>query len=887
MLKKNKLILGFSLLLSGLLPASFALAQDFGVNAVNNTIALAQGDPRVLVGRIIQIVLSFLGVIILGLIIYAGFIWMTSGGEEEKVSQAKKILKNAVIGLVITLSAWAITTFLLTKLTGTISGTNNSQPGETVHNLTSSGFGAMGACTVESVYPENNQRDVARNASIIMTFKEEINLNSVCVNSGGSACACDNASCALLNPKTVRIFKSDLGDACTASCPTPNSNVADVSVSISSDKKTIVLTPLSYLGSQDSNTNYDIKVTSDLKKADGSSMFTTCSQNLLQWGFEVSTKLDLTPPQVLAGLIYPQPDNIQDTIGVSTSAKNANAEIFVSSCPKIFTAASVVSVTPDATASLDYHGAITKFKVVVPSGAPTKGQLFNSSNNTLLGVADFDEQSKIVFKDYLTLDASSNKEGDSWDITIIPEQIADTLTVGQAVYLFSDTDENNKILVSSGNCDLNVQASNIRAKLSGNYDIDVSLLGNKVLLVAKVAGSSGNKLALTTSNNNALHLTSFSGGSDLQVNNIVGGKKDSPMNSIIRVSFNEAINPLTLSGTASEVSNYIKVINASSTSLVNGSSCNANSDCRSYKCEGNICRGDYVNGRFVVSGGYRNVEFISDNECGINGCGEKMYCLPPNSNLAVELNASNLRVCGSDQDCVALAPFRTCSLGVLGYKTCQDTNQRNYPSANPLILDGVIDTALNSLDGNRDKVADGPINFFNENFSSNTDRKDSYKFSFFINDKIESTPPKITSITPNNSQGDINLTEPIEITFNNLMMSSTLSSGGQVVTVGNNTVEHRFINLRTSEPSPIGYWVSNESKDVNPLDGVADITVAKINHSPFLESITYNAQVGSGVKDIFQNCFKPSIGPNCEATPESPSCCFGVATSALLDGNCN
>jgi hypothetical protein len=92
--------------------------------------------------------------------------------------------------------------------------------------------------------------------------------------------------------------------------------------------------------------------------------------------------------------------------------------------------------------------------------------------------------------------------------------------------------------------------------------------------------------------------------------------------------------------------------------------------------------------------------------------------------------------------------------------------------------------------------------------------------------------------------------------------------------------------LKSSEPTPLGFWLDNSDIDSSPLDGIADITVSKIKHSPFLESVTYDSQIGSGVKNIFQNCFKPSSGPSCEATPESPSCCFGVATSSLVNGDC-
>ena len=49
-------------------------------------------DPRLLAVKIINIALGFLGIIAVVLILYAGFRWMTAGGNEENVAAAKKIL---------------------------------------------------------------------------------------------------------------------------------------------------------------------------------------------------------------------------------------------------------------------------------------------------------------------------------------------------------------------------------------------------------------------------------------------------------------------------------------------------------------------------------------------------------------------------------------------------------------------------------------------------------------------------------------------------------------------------------------------------------------------------------------------------------------------------
>ena len=62
-----------------------------------------------IISVLIQTALGFLGVIFLVLTIMAGFKWMMSEGNEEEIKKAQGSLKNAVIGLVIVLAAYAIT----------------------------------------------------------------------------------------------------------------------------------------------------------------------------------------------------------------------------------------------------------------------------------------------------------------------------------------------------------------------------------------------------------------------------------------------------------------------------------------------------------------------------------------------------------------------------------------------------------------------------------------------------------------------------------------------------------------------------------------------------------------------------------------------------------
>ena len=73
-----------------------------------------------IIGKVIRVLLSFVGVILVMIIIYAGFLWMTAGGNEEQVKKAKAWLTNAVVGLVIALSAYAISAFVVGNLGGAV-----------------------------------------------------------------------------------------------------------------------------------------------------------------------------------------------------------------------------------------------------------------------------------------------------------------------------------------------------------------------------------------------------------------------------------------------------------------------------------------------------------------------------------------------------------------------------------------------------------------------------------------------------------------------------------------------------------------------------------------------------------------------------------------------
>lgn len=59
-------------------------------------------------GMVIAGVLAFVGVVFIIVIIVSGFKWMMAGGNEEQIQDAQKHIKNAILGTIITFSAYSV-----------------------------------------------------------------------------------------------------------------------------------------------------------------------------------------------------------------------------------------------------------------------------------------------------------------------------------------------------------------------------------------------------------------------------------------------------------------------------------------------------------------------------------------------------------------------------------------------------------------------------------------------------------------------------------------------------------------------------------------------------------------------------------------------------------
>ena len=102
-----------------------AIEFDPGKN-YKRALNLPDTDIENLSIRVIQYILGFMGIVAISIIIWGGFVWMTSAGNEERVKMAKEVIKWAVVGMVVVMLAWTIVVFVFTSIE------ENSQPASPV-----------------------------------------------------------------------------------------------------------------------------------------------------------------------------------------------------------------------------------------------------------------------------------------------------------------------------------------------------------------------------------------------------------------------------------------------------------------------------------------------------------------------------------------------------------------------------------------------------------------------------------------------------------------------------------------------------------------------------------------------------------------------------------
>jgi len=149
---KKKILFITSLFIMGLGLISAAVAAP-DINSLTENVAgkagydtggVTETTISKTVGGIIRAVLGVVGVLFLVLTVYAGILWMTSAGNEEKVDKAKKILASSFIGIVVVAAAYGITALVMTYVIRASAPEGRITPGS--ENLVDR---KMGCCWLE------------------------------------------------------------------------------------------------------------------------------------------------------------------------------------------------------------------------------------------------------------------------------------------------------------------------------------------------------------------------------------------------------------------------------------------------------------------------------------------------------------------------------------------------------------------------------------------------------------------------------------------------------------------------------------------------------------------------------------------------------------------
>lgn len=715
-----------------------------------------------IVAGIINAMFGLLGTVAVCLILYAGFLYMTSAGEADKVDKAKKLMVNAAIGLAIILAAYSIAAFIVNfLLKATLGG--GSRFGGASGSGYEAGSGALGGGIIQSHFPKRNAVDVPRNTMMVVTFKESVKIDQI-IRDGvttGESTTGSLVSPLVTIPGVFEISSDSTDNAGNKASVTVDGKtivknvVPNVNVTTPDGGKTFVFKPVDFLGNTKAPSVYTVAIKCALLKANLTSAFGTyCNAdgNGYKWSFQVSTKLDLVPPTITS--VIPRFENASTVAGVATKTNARNIIVQVNFSEPVNPAA---------------------------SSGQTAGGFSNIFGENILSP---------IFK--LKVPAVTA----SPTLTLTPEAMA--------------------ALPASGTVKI----------INGTGVVDVAYYKGKDVASNTLTGVTG---------------------------------IDSPHNAEEDVQL------------------------------------------------------AYINGRYEISNGYQTVEFTTDVICGVNSCGNDVYCLPGNANLSFTVKSPAL------EDTAGVQPFL----------------------ANG--LDGIVDMASNGLDGDRNKLV-SPAGTFNDNqpYDAASNKGDSYKWSFFTNDKVDLVPPTVSSYGPLAGQKAVDPSTAILANFDKLMSSSSVlpdsnygdgyckcdpsKTGAQSeCNAGEtcSTVKGYCVDSAKSERvacytylpttcklnrnelvySPVSKTsvateVTKKIEDVcsqqehvtvdqsaitdttqttwylpgtlNSIDEVnydQSYSTVDVGHGQFMENKNYGLNYGSGLKDLFQNCYVPNAAPGCQRLP--------------------
>lgn len=277
------------------------------VNTDYQNLILGNTSPIDLAILIINWSLGILALIALGIVLYGGFVWIFSQGEEEKISRAKGILRNGLIGLFIILAAWGIATYIINLLLDVTNAEDQyyspSEPYEPSdgspfyidHSNPHDGEDNVPLCHIIAVtfsYPLN-EPTVTND-----TFKVTVPYDAITNPNGGKN---DSESCAE-NKQCLSGLCQDNGDICSG-------NQVAGSFDFSESSYAAVFYPET---DYESDTTYAVSLSTDIEGVDpdtGAVYRLTSGDSKRNFIFSTGTATDNIPPKVDVVQITPYPND--------------------------------------------------------------------------------------------------------------------------------------------------------------------------------------------------------------------------------------------------------------------------------------------------------------------------------------------------------------------------------------------------------------------------------------------------------------------------------------------------------------------------------------------------------------------------------------------------
>ncbi|MCX6785266.1 MAG: hypothetical protein NTZ18_00235 [Candidatus Komeilibacteria bacterium] len=116
-------LLSFALFALLAIPAGLAHgAVSLGLEAAAST-GLGTRDLKDTIVQVLNVILGFLGIIAVIIILLGGFKWMTAGGGDDKIAEAKKLISAGIVGLVVILAAYAIAIYVVNTISSATTDT--------------------------------------------------------------------------------------------------------------------------------------------------------------------------------------------------------------------------------------------------------------------------------------------------------------------------------------------------------------------------------------------------------------------------------------------------------------------------------------------------------------------------------------------------------------------------------------------------------------------------------------------------------------------------------------------------------------------------------------------------------------------------------------------